>query len=175
VRGHRTSFAVSGDFAYYGVRDNLVAKGLDPLTTNQVSTIYSNSREKISAVSVSHDGKRIAFGDEKGKVTILKQLNGQLEQHKEHFVLSGIVNEIVWSKDDKVIVALGEKACALNSESGSTTGEVLGATGKILCGVLTPENVLFSAGEGNEILRHDGIPFKGQGKTVKHPHTGFIN
>lgn len=95
--------------------------------------------------------------------------------HKEHFVLAGIINEIVWSKDNKVIVAVGEKACAFNPESGSTTGDVLGATGKILCAVLTPENSLFSAGEGNEILRHDGIPFKGQGKTIKHPHTGFVN
>jgi len=29
VRGHRTSFAVSGGFAFYGVRDNLVVKALD--------------------------------------------------------------------------------------------------------------------------------------------------
>jgi len=35
---------------------------------------------------------------------------------------------------------------------------------------LTNEKVLFSAGESNEILRHDGIPFKGQGKKVDHPH-----
>lgn len=81
--------------------------------------------------------------------------------HKEHFMLTGIVNEIVWSKDDKVIVAVGEKACALNPESGSRMGDVTGSTAKILCAVLTSEKVLFSAGEGNEILRHDGIPFKG--------------
>jgi len=72
-------------------------------------------------------------------------------------------------------VIVGERACALNPESGSTTGDVLGSTGKILCAILTPEKTLFSAGEGNEILRHDGIPFKGQGKAIKHPHTGFIN
>ena len=34
VRGHRTSFAVSGGFAFYGVRDNLVSKSLDPTQTN---------------------------------------------------------------------------------------------------------------------------------------------
>lgn len=133
-------------------------------TTYSTSTVYTNSREKISAVSASNDGTRIAFGDEKGKVTILKWSNGQLEMHKEHYMLTGIVNEIVWSKDDKVIVAVGEKACALNPEGGSRMGDVTGSTAKILCAVLTPEKVLFSAGEGNEILRHDGIPFKGQGK-----------
>jgi len=175
VRGHRTSFAVSGGFTYYGVRDNLVARGLNSVSTNSSSTVYTNSRDTISAVSVSHDGQKIAFGDVKGKVTILKMENGQLEQHKEHFMLNGVVNEIVWSKDSKVLVAVGEKACALNPESGSRTGDVLGATGKILCAVLTPENVLFSAGEGNEILRHDGVPFKGQGKAIKHPHQGFVN
>lgn len=90
-------------------------------------------------------------------------------------MLTGIVNEICWSKDGKVLVAVGEKACALNPESGSRTGDVLGATGKILCAVLTEEKVLFSAGEGNEILRHEGFPFKGQGKQVKHHHTGYIN
>jgi hypothetical protein len=90
-------------------------------------------------------------------------------------MLTGIVNEIVWSKDGKCIVAVGEKACALNPDTGSRTGDVLGSTAIVLCAVLTAEKVLFSAGEGNEILRHDGIPFKGQGKQVKHPHTGFIN
>jgi len=79
VRGHRTNFAVSGGFAYYAVRDNLVAKGINPETTNEVSTIYTASRDKISAVSVSNDGSKIAFGDDKGKVTILKWENGQLE------------------------------------------------------------------------------------------------
>lgn len=152
---------MSNGFAFYGVNDNLVVRGLNPATSTTVSTVFTSSRDKVSAVSVSHDGQRIAFGDEKGKVTILKMVNGQLEQHKEHFMLTGIVNEIVWSKDNKVIVAVGEKACALNPESGSRTGDVLGATGKLLCAVLTPENVLFSAGEGNEILRHEGIPFKG--------------
>ena len=56
VRGHRTSFAVSGGFAFYGVRDNLVAKCLDPALTDQLSSVYTNNRDKISAVSVSHDG-----------------------------------------------------------------------------------------------------------------------
>ena len=41
-------------------------------TTDSTSTVYTNSREKISAVSASNDGSKIAFGDEKGKVTILK-------------------------------------------------------------------------------------------------------
>jgi len=67
---------VSGGFAYFGVRDNLVAKGLNSATSNEVSTIYTTSREKVSAVSVSNDGQKIAFGDDKGKVTILKWENG---------------------------------------------------------------------------------------------------
>jgi hypothetical protein len=40
-------------------------------------------------------------------------------------------------------------------------GDVLGNTGKILCAALTKDKVLFSTGESGEILRHDGIPFKG--------------
>jgi len=46
---------------------------------NTHSTIFTNSRDKISAVSVSHDGTKVAIGDEKGKVTILKNDNGKLE------------------------------------------------------------------------------------------------
>jgi len=114
---------------------------------------------------------RIGYGDEAGKITILTLADGQLTMDKEWPFLAGPVREIVWKEDGKAIVALGEKAVAFNPDSGSTTGDVLGATGKILCAALTKDKALFSAGESNEILRHDGIPFKGQGKKVVHPHT----
>lgn len=35
--------------------------------------------------------------------------------------------------------------------------------------------MLFSAGEGSEILAHEGFPFKGQGKSVGAIHTNFTN
>jgi len=113
---------------------------------------------------------RIGFGDEAGKITIMTLADGQLTMDKEWPFLAAPIRVIVWKEDGKAIVALGDKAVALNPDSGSALGDVLGATGKILCAVLTKEKVLFSAGESNEMLRHDGIPFKGQGKKVDHPH-----
>lgn len=124
---------------------------------------------------VNATSAKIGYGDISGKITILSLADGQLTLDKEWPFLSGPVREIVWKEDGKAIVALGEKAVAFNPESGSTTGDVLGATGKILCAALTKDKVLFSAGEFNEILRHDGIPFKGQGKKVEHPHKGYVN
>lgn len=176
MRGHRTSFVASPTHFFYAVKDNLVARGRTNDT--QSSAVFCSNRDRITCVSLSNDGVRVAFGDEKGKVTILKFINGKFEPFKEHFVLGGVVNEIVWSKDNKCLVALGDNkgsAAAINPDSGSRMGDVTGFTSAVLCSVLTNEKVLFSAGEGNEILRHDGIPFKGQGRQVAHPHTGFIN
>lgn len=88
------------------------------------------------------------------------------------------MNEICWSADNKCIVAIGENNSRLsccNPESGSGMGDITGITSTMLCGVITNKKVLFTAGEGKEMLMHPGIPFKGQGKQVTHPHTGFIN
>jgi len=75
--------------------------------------------------------------------------------------MGGAIHHLIWTSDGKFIIALGEGAAAINSENGCHVGDILGHAGKILCGVLTSEKVLFSAGEGNEILRHEGPPFKG--------------
>ena len=161
---------------FYAAKDNLVAKSRTAETTQ--SAVWCLNRDRITCVTVAHDGARVAFGDEKGKVTVLKWKNGQFEAHKEHFLLMGIVNEILWSADDKCLVALGEnkgQCAACNPESGSRMGDVLGFTSTVLCGVLTAEKVLYSAGEGSEILMHQGIPFKGQGKKIVNPHSGFVN
>lgn len=176
IRGHRTSIAVSETHLFYGVKDNLVAKGIQNDETT--SAVFCTNRDRITCVSVCSDKIRVAFGDEKGKVTILKFADNKFEPHKEHYLMPGVINEILWSADTKCIVAIGEnkgQLAAVNPESGSRMGDVLGLTATVLCGVLTPEKVLFTAGESNEILRHDGIPFKGQGKKVENPHTGFIN
>ena len=41
---------------------------------------------------------------------------------------------------------------------------------------MTPKPyTLVSAGEDKEMLKHPGVPFKGQGEKVAHDHTNFIN
>lgn len=162
VRGHRTSFDVSPTHFFYPAKDNLVAKSRTADSTQ--SAVWCLNRDRITCVALAHDGSKVAFGDEKGKVVVLKWKDNKFEAHKEHFLLSGLVNEILWSADDKCIVALGEnkgQLAACNPESGSRMGDVTGFTSTVLCGVLTSEKVLYSAGEGNELLKHQGIPFKG--------------
>ena len=45
-----------------------------------------------------------------------------------------------------------------------------------ISGIMTPRPYkLISVGESKEILRHDGVPFKGQGERVTNLHEGFIN
>jgi hypothetical protein len=176
IRGHRASIAVSETHFFYGVKDNLVARGIHNNETT--SAVFCTNRDRVTCVSLCSDKIRVAFGDEKGKVTILKFADNKFEPHKEHFVMPGVINEILWSADTKCLVAIGEnkgQLAAINPETGSRMGDILGLTATVLCGVLTAEKVLFTAGESNEILRHDGIPFKGQGKKVENPHTGFIN
>lgn len=176
VRGHRLSFDVSPSHFFYAVKDNLVAKSRTDDT--KLSTVWCLNRDRITSVALSRDGAKVAFGDDKGKVVILKWKDNKFEAHKEHYLLNGIVNEILWSADDKCLVALGEnkgQLAACNPETGNRTGDLTGFTSTILCGVLTAEKVLYTAGEGNELLRHQGIPFKGAGKSIQHPHTGFIN
>jgi WD40 repeat protein len=45
----------------------------------------------------------------------------------------------------------------------------------VLCGTLTAKGTLFTAGESNELLKHEGPVFKGQGQKIQNPHTGFVN
>jgi len=129
------------------VHDNLVASS-DSLVGN---AIYTNNRSRVTAIAVFEINATtclVAFGDEKGKMTILRFEEGVFTLDKEHFCLAGAINHLIWSADGKVCIALGDGAMALNPDNGSTVGSILGATGKILCGALTPEGVLFSAGEG---------------------------
>ena len=173
TRGYRTSVAQWQKYKIYAIKDNLVCS----TGTLEGNLCYTRCLP-ITCVSIFSPNAnilRIAFGDEAGKVTILKLADGQLTLDKEWPLLPGAVREIVWKSDGKNMIVLGEKACAINPDNGSTTGDVLGATGKILCAALTNDKVLYSAGEFSEILKHEGIPFKGQGKKIDHPHKGFIN
>lgn len=165
VRGHRTSFDVTPTHYFYACKDNLVAKSRTADSTQ--SAVWAQNRDRITSVAVAHGGARVAFGDEKGKVVILKWADNQFEAFKEHFLLSGVVNQLLWTNDDKCIIALGEnkgQLAACNPESGSRMGDITGFTSTVLCGVYTADKMLYSAGEGNEILKHQGLPFKGQGK-----------
>jgi len=124
----------------------------------------------------SETSARIACGTDKGRVLIVRlSSEGVIEADKEHFCMGGAINQLIWTPDGKALIALGEGAGAINPENGHHVGDILGHTAKILCGVLNSEKVLFSAGEGNEILRHEGPPFKGQGRPIKNVHTGYIN
>jgi hypothetical protein len=178
VRGHRASFDMTATHYFYAVKDNLVARPRDHADDHK-AVIFCQNRSRITAVSVCKSQPHmIAYGDEKGKVGIVKFVDGEILPHKEHFLLTGVVNEILWSADGKCVMAIGEskgRLAAVNPESGSQMGDILGITATSLCGVFTPKKAMFSAGESSELLKHQGIPFKGQGTQIKHPHTGFIN
>jgi len=59
---------------------------------------------------------------------------------------------------------------------GSQLGEVLGHTQNVLASAVTPRPFkLFSAGEANEILVHEGVPFKGQAQKTIKDNTGYVN
>lgn len=173
TRGHRVGLVATKDYIFFSTKDNLYARSRHNKFYSSV--IFTENMARITCVSPCNDGTRVAIGDEKGKVSLLKLAGGKFEIVKEHMMCNGVVNEILWSPDNKFIVAVGDKASCLNPETGGRGGDVTGHTGLVLCGALTDQKVLFTAGESNEILRHEGIPFKGNGTRVSHPHTGFVN
>lgn len=122
IRGHRTSFDKTATHYFYSVKDNLVARPRDHADDHK-SVIFAQNRDRITSVSVCQaQPHMVAYGDEKGKVGIVKFVNGELLAHKEHFVLSGVVNEILWSADGKLCIAVGEnkgRLAAFNPDSGS--------------------------------------------------------
>jgi len=142
---------------FYAVKDNLVARPRDH-NEDHKTVIFCQNRDRITAVSVCKaQPHMIAYGDQKGKVGIVKFVDGELLAHKEHFVLGGEVNEICWSADGKCCIAIGENKgslAAFNPESGSLMGDIKGVTATALCGVFTAKKVLYTAGESNEILKH---------------------
>ena len=102
-------------------------------------------------------------------VVTLKE-NGEITKDKEFQLLSSQVNEVIWSPDGTRLIAVGAgteiRANAVTFDTGSKCGTILGITCNQLCSDLAQiekKFTLFSAGEGNEIIFHEGIPFKGQG------------
>lgn len=84
-------------------------------------------------------------------------------------LLGGAINSIAWTNDAERIIAVGAGqghfAAARNASTGSKLGDVLGHTANVLACAVTPRPFkLFSAGEANELLVHEGAPFKGQAK-----------
>ena len=141
------SIAANATHFFYIIRDNLIARS----RTNERadSIVYANNFVKLTCVSLCSDGERIAVGDEKGRVIILKIENGAFIVHKEHYCLGGAVNVIMWSPDNKNIVALGNckgMGASINSESGTKMGDITGFTDVVLCGAYTPEKFVYSAG-----------------------------
>lgn len=50
----------------------------------------------------------MAVGDVKGRVSVVDFDGKHFEKKHEHFMCQGQVNEIIWSQDEKMIIALGE-------------------------------------------------------------------
>ena len=94
-------------------------------------------------------------------------------------MIGGKINQLIWSDDGDRLIALGEgelKAAGVLVSTGNKVGDIFGHTDKVLSGIMTPRPYkLISVGESKEILRHDGVPFKGQGERVTNLHEGFIN
>ena len=71
ARGRRADLIYSlkrPQFLIYAVRDNLVFRNM--VNPNE-SRVYTDHRSKITSVSEQRTAGKIAFGDEKGMVTII--------------------------------------------------------------------------------------------------------
>jgi len=98
-------FGKKHPYLVYGIRDNLVFRHLDD--QNQ-SRIYTGHSDKITAVSVSPDGTKYAYGDERGVVTILVMTkDGDFNVEKQLPFISKKVNALVWSDDGSRLIAVG--------------------------------------------------------------------
>ena len=92
------------------------------------------------------------------------------------------MTQILWSNDGTRLIAVGfgseTRANAVTIDTGSKCGTILGITSNRLCADLVlveKKQTLISGGEGNELIVHEGIPFKGQGVQTAAAHTNFIN
>ena len=183
VRGHRVSMIYSEKRPHllvYAIRDNLIFRNMANPTESRV---YADHRSRITCVSEQKTAGKFAFGDEKGLVTVvtLKE-NVQITKDKEFQLLAQEINQVIWSNDGTRLIAVGfgtdTKANGVTYDTGSKCGTILGITSNQLCGDLAQidkKYALFSAGEGNEIMYHEGIPFKGQGIGTGAVHSNFIN
>jgi WD40 repeat protein len=179
-RGHRTSmvFGKKHPYLVYGIRDNLVFRNLE---NESLSRVYTGHNDKITAVSVSPDGAKYAYGDERGIVTILVLTkDGEINVEKQLPFTSGQVNALVWSEDGTRLIAVGsgteQQAFGITVSMGNKCGDILGIKGNLLCADMTtrPYN-LFSSGEAHDIVNHVGIPFKGLGTSVAAGHSNYVN
>lgn len=144
--------------------------------------MYTQHRNRITAVSEDPKGQKFAFGDEKGNLVVLTRVNEGKDWkiEKELEILGGEITTILWTFDSERLIILGSGkdfyAKAINASTGTTIGDIFGATGNVLAGDITkrPFN-LFSSGESPEILNHKGVPFKGQGTPLEQTHSNYVN
>ena len=164
----------------FAIRDNLILLNLD---NPAQSKVYADHHARITAIAEQPTAGRIAFGDEKGMVTVvtLKQ-DGTFSKDKDYPFTAGEINQVLWSVDGQRLIGVGAgsdiKANAVMADTGSKSGTILGFDATQLCSDFAQVEkrvALISAGEGKDILVHEGFPFKGQGKAVLSNHTNFIN
>ena len=164
----------------YAIRDNLIFRNI---TFPNASRVYCEHRSRITCVAEQKTNGKFAFGDEKGLVTVVAlRDSGEIVKEKEFNMLGQEINQLCWSNDGTRLVAIGAgneiKAAGVTFDTGSKCGTILGITANCLCADLAhieKKYALFSAGESNEIMIHDGIPFKGQGTGSGNVHTSFVN
>jgi len=127
------------------------------------------------------DGSLIALGDEKGGVKVIgwsADDNDWKTKYENAALLNGAVNDLSWTDDNKIIVAVGAggtRAAAVDIEKKSSVGELKGHNATLLCSsVKNPKPYkLIVSGEDKEIQIYKGVPFKLE-KSIQKSHTGFV-
>jgi WD40 repeat protein len=91
----------------------------------------------------------------------------------------GAVMDLAWTDDSQKLVAVGtgkKRAVAVNIESKTSAGDLIGHTASLLCcDIKNPKPyALVLGGEDKECQFFKGPPFKFE-KTFQKLHTNFIN
>ena len=99
------TYSNDNKFMIYACKNNVVFRSIE---TPSESYIYTEHNANITCVSVPPKGERFAIGDVNGKVNVIsRNEQGQYTVVKEHHILNGQVNAIVWTDDGQRIIAVG--------------------------------------------------------------------
>jgi hypothetical protein len=137
-RGRRVNMVYSKkreNTLIYAIRDNLI---LLNLTDPTQSKVYADHHARITAIAEQPNGGKIAFGDEKGIVTVVTlKADGTFSKDKEFPFVTGEINQVIWSNDGQRLMGVGAgtdvKANAVMADTGSKSGTILGFDATQLC------------------------------------------
>ncbi len=150
LRGHRgvvTAIAFTPDGSRLLTSSDDHTARLWNVSRGSLEHTFERQPDWISSVAVSRDGQTVAFGGERGNITLCDLRTYQTR--RTFFARVATIHDLVFSPSDDVLAVAGEGAVALwNPQTGEPLPELPESVGRFNCLAFTHDGQRLIAGGG---------------------------